>query len=291
MAYPIHSVTLPADLVGATNGKLTFQLVEQWFDGRGNLRIHSQFQRAWAALYAACWIETGVVLTAVSAGDAYRTYEQQYAVFKQRYVTTPVAGSTSIRYFEGKTWYLKKGFAQVATPGTSNHGLGLALDVAEWRIDHVVGIASSPAWNWLLANADSFGLSWEVQSEPWHIRLYVGDNPTQRVIDFEQPVPVPDPDPPPDPPPVPPDPDPQPDPYDGWPETPKPLTIKGHSGPVVQYLQSVLRDKLAYVITADGQFGARTEQFVIWFQATHGLVADGKVGPKTWALVDIIARS
>jgi hypothetical protein len=28
---------------------------------------------------------------------------------------------------------------------------------------------------WLLANADWFGFSWELQSEPWHLRYYVGD--------------------------------------------------------------------------------------------------------------------
>jgi hypothetical protein len=88
----------------------------------------------------------------------------------------PVAG-TSTKTFEGKTWYLKKGMAMLATPGKSNHNLGLAIDISS---------ASEPKrLNWLVANVKDFGFSWEVvPSEPWHIRLVTGDKPTPAVMAF-----------------------------------------------------------------------------------------------------------
>ena len=38
-----------------------------------------------------------------------------------------------------------------------------------------------------------------------------------------------------------------------------------------------------YDIVVDGNFGPKTKQAVIQFQKDHGLVADGVIGPKTWA--------
>lgn len=195
MSYPVHTVTLPSDLVGASNGNLTTQLVSIEFAGRPTLKVHHGFARSWRAFHAACLISTGVTLTAVSAGDAYRTFTSQETLFYQRYTTTYIAG-TSTKTYLGQTWYLKLGMAMAAVPGTSNHGWGLALDTAEWTGAGVKGISSSVAWQWILANAGTFGFSWEAQSEPWHLRLYTGDVPTQRVIDYENsnnPTPLPPP--------------------------------------------------------------------------------------------------
>jgi len=63
----------------------------------------------------------------------------------------------------------KKGMAMLATPGKSQHNLGLAVDVHS---------ASEPKrLNWLIANVKEFGFSWEVvPSEPWHLRYVCGDN-------------------------------------------------------------------------------------------------------------------
>jgi LAS superfamily LD-carboxypeptidase LdcB len=115
----------------------------------------------------------GVLLKPTSSGDLYRTYESQKAGFLQRYRLDVIPGS-STKTFEGKTWYLRKGMAMLATPGKSNHNLGLAVDVSS---------ASEPKrLNWLIANVKDFGFSWEVvPSEPWHLRLVTGDNPTPAV--------------------------------------------------------------------------------------------------------------
>lgn len=40
------------------------------------------------------------------------------------------------------------------------------------------------------------------------------------------------------------------------------------------------------VLVPDGSFGPMTATALTEFQATHGLEADGKVGPKTWAAID-----
>lgn len=276
MIFPVHEVHLPADLVWASNGKLTTQLVDAHFDGRGTLRLHHEAARAWNALYAGCMGDTGIALTAVSAGDVYRTYAQQQQVFLQRYTTSRV--SSSSKMWNGTRYYLKPGMSMVATPGTSNHGLGLAIDVAEWTGSRVKGIAASAAWPWLLTYAALYGFSWEVQSEAWHIRLHVGDATTEEVLAFEGAIPSP---PPPDPePPV---------NFGDWPLTVKPVIRLGARGNVVAYMQQVLHDVLAYNISVDGDFGPKTQNFVVWFQATHSLQPDGIVGRNTWAAIDVIA--
>jgi LAS superfamily LD-carboxypeptidase LdcB len=64
----------------------------------------------------------------------------------------------------------------MATPATSNHGWGLAVDV--WG-------ANNGRLDWMLQNCDKYGFSWEIQSEPWHIRYVCGDKLPQAVLDYE----------------------------------------------------------------------------------------------------------
>ena len=168
----IVPIVMPADLKGVTPGKLPESLLRAIPSGG---KLHHRAADAWNAMVAKAKAD-GVELKPTSSGDLYRTYESQLAGFKQRYVLEPVAG-TSTKTFEGKTWYLKKGMAMLATPGKSNHNLGLAVDISS---------ASEPKrLNWLIANVKAFGFSWEVgPSEPWHLRLVTGDNPTPAVIAF-----------------------------------------------------------------------------------------------------------
>ncbi len=56
--------------------------------------------------------------------------------------------------------------------GIVNHNLGIAIDIAN---------ASGKRLDWLLKNALDFGFSWELQSEPWHLRYTAGDNVPERV--------------------------------------------------------------------------------------------------------------
>ena len=76
-----------------------------------------------------------------------------------------------------------------------------------------------------------------------------------------------------------------------WPFAAKPIIRLGAKGDVVRYMQGVMRVKLGYAIGIDGNWGPITNNFVIWFQTSQGLTADGIVGPKTWAKIDQIALS
>ncbi len=55
---------------------------------------------------------------------------------------------------------------------------------------------------------------------------------------------------------------------------------KGSRGNDVKHLQTYLH------LMADGIFGPLTEEAVKEFQKNHGLVADGIVGAKTWAIIE-----
>lgn len=63
-------------------------------------------------------------------------------------------------------------------------------------------------------------------------------------------------------------------------------TIKrGSNGAGVVTLQKLLG------ITADGEFGSKTEAAVKAFQSAHGLTADGIVGAQTWAALGVTVAS
>lgn len=162
-------IVMPADLKGVVPGKLPEDLLRPIKSGG---KLHWRAADAWNAMVAKATAED-LILKPTSSGDLYRTYASQLAGFKQRYVLKPIAGA-STKSFEGKTWYLRKGMAMLATPGKSNHNLGLAVDV------HSAG--EPKRLNWLIANVKEFGFSWEVvPSEPWHLRLVTGDSPTPAV--------------------------------------------------------------------------------------------------------------
>ena len=168
----IVDIKMPADLKGVTPGKLPESLLRS-VPGGG--KLHHRAADAWNAMVAKAKAD-GLELKPTSSGDLYRSYDSQLAGFKSRYVLEPVVG-TSTKSFEGKTWYLKKGMAMMATPGKSNHNLGIAVDIAS--------AGEAKRLNWLIANVKDFGFSWEVvPSEPWHLRLVTGDNPTPAVIEY-----------------------------------------------------------------------------------------------------------
>jgi LAS superfamily LD-carboxypeptidase LdcB len=154
----IVPVKLPSDLKGVEPGKLSESLLKP---AAGGGKLHHLAAAAWNAMVAKAKVD-GIELKPTSSGDTYRSYDSQKAGFLQRYQLDPIPGA-STKTFEGKTWYLKKGMAMLATPGKSQHNLGLAVDVHS---------ASEPKrLNWLIANVKDFGFSWEVvPSEPWHLR-------------------------------------------------------------------------------------------------------------------------
>ena len=176
--------------------------------GVGHVSIHPAAKRAFEALFVTALGSTGQTLSVVSAGDAYRSLQAQEDLFRSRYAINGPLGGCKHWDSNGdgsvEKWCKKRVNggtpATAAVPGTSNHGLGIALDIGIWNGSKVVGITSNKLlWAWLSApnmvdgawrigtgsNVESFGLSWELQSEPWHIRLVTGDEPTRRVLDTE----------------------------------------------------------------------------------------------------------
>lgn len=73
------------------------------------------------------------------------------------------------------------------------------------------------------------------------------------------------------------------------PATDEPLLKVGSRSDSVRRVQGVLRD-LGMRLAVDGMFGAVTKERVRDLQRNHGLVADGIVGPKTWAVIKKLER-
>lgn len=285
MTLPIAPVVMPADLAGQSNGKLSATLLKPVNPNTAWV-MHKTAARAWEALRATAW-KAGVQLSV--SGNPYRSYEQQVNLFKQRYTSTYDPGLNTLedqRTWNGVKYYKRIGVAAVAVPGTSNHGWGLAVDTAldadgdlafEWPPKSL----SSTALNWLLANASKFGFSWELQSEPWHIRYITGDKIPQAVLDFEKngTATVTSP---------------TFDPANGkwgnYPTISKPNVKLGDRNDFVKYLQGVLKLKAGQTtLTIDGYFGPKTEEAVKNLQRFFGLTVDGWVGSVTWRTVDMIA--
>lgn len=160
--FPVRKVVLPADLIGVTPGALPGTLLREvkpygW--------LHHLAADAYHALRAQAFADGVKPFKPTSAGDTYRSLAMQRAGFLARYQKEPIAGA-STRSWDGVTWYLRAGLAPMAAPGSSNHNLGIAVDV--WS-------AYGERQAWMLANCGRFGWSWEVQSEPWHIRYVAGD--------------------------------------------------------------------------------------------------------------------
>ena len=184
MKYPVSPVVLPKDLRATPNGKLS-RLQLRKIKPQGGY-LYKSVAPHWEAMRKAAK-KDGVNLTHVGA---YRTYEEQVRLFAVRFSKDPTGDKRGItRRWHGQTWYLRRGMAPVAVPGTSNHGFGIAIDCALLVGREVLPITANPdgkgGWasgvDWLLRNAHRFGFTWEIAdgpgAEPWHIRYVLGDAP------------------------------------------------------------------------------------------------------------------
>ncbi len=69
----------------------------------------------------------------------------------------------------------------------------------------------------------------------------------------------------------------------------KPELMIGAVGDLVLYLQTVIFHRFGRGIARDGQFGENTRRRVHDVQRSHRLAVDGRVGPRTWKVVDRLA--
>ena len=179
-AWPVVPIKFCEHLKGKKPSQVTAAMLKDIGNGG---KLEACAARAWAAMKHAAMCD-GVKLSPTSAGDTYRSIATQKAGFMQRFQLEPIAGATT-RTYEGKTWYLKKGMAVLASPvddaeKCSRHMLGIAVDVAN---------ASGVVLAWLIANEQRFGFSHEVVkqpgAEPWHVRFTEGHAMPQAVLDYE----------------------------------------------------------------------------------------------------------
>jgi LAS superfamily LD-carboxypeptidase LdcB len=181
MNYPVLPIIKPSDLKNAVNGNLKPALLRDIKAPNGQL--HRLAATAWNALQLAAYFD-GVELKHVGA---YRPLSEQIALFNNRYEAQKTGRVPEVtRVYNGKTWYLKKGMAPAGSPGTSNHGIGLAIDVAS---------ASGKRLAWLLgdgfatSNALKYGFSWQVSDpnnknfEAWHLQYFAGDKLPEAVLE------------------------------------------------------------------------------------------------------------
>lgn len=273
---PIASMVMPSTLKGVQNGKLPNNLLEEI--GVGKARMEKTAARSMRAMLASA---RNAGFNPRQVGE-YRNFEQQLSLFLSRYqpvsqasyAVTPASRrkvweQASAHGYSSKYWVKKKmpnGSypATAATPGNSNHGWGLAMDIAE-ELDG--DMAPEPISNgfvrWLVEYARYFGFSAELQSEPWHWRYVAGDRIPEATLDFEAGRPFN---------PVSPS-NPGPAVVFSYPGTPLVLGSKGDAVKLVQAKVGA---------TQDGDFGPATERRVKAWQKIHGLKEDGIVGSVTW---------
>jgi LAS superfamily LD-carboxypeptidase LdcB len=182
---PVKKITLPKDLRDQANGKVDAALLRPI---KPSGYLHHIPAQAWKAMCAKALAE-GVQLTHVGA---YRTYLRQVTMFRLRYSKSPTGRDPQVtRTWQNVVYYLRRGMSPSASPGTSNHGLGISIDVALKVAGKTVNIGANPdgpgGWvsgtSWLARNAVAFGFCWEVADpsnpnfEPWHLVYYAGDIP------------------------------------------------------------------------------------------------------------------
>ena len=151
---------LPEGITPAQNGKVPADKLKRIHCG-GHLYIDAA--RSWLAMIRAA-AQDNIFLSLNTPFNAYRGIEKQIKAFQNRFVSIDNQDDfpdNAIRVeFEDKIWQLKPDEAYAAIPGTSSHGYGLAVDIAN--------IGNKAVKAWLDKNAASFGFFKEYDFEPWH---------------------------------------------------------------------------------------------------------------------------
>lgn len=171
--FPIKRTVPPSDVDPSLNGRIPTSSLTSVAGGGF---LHRKVAAGWNAFVAA-GAAAGFTMT-YTPGGTYRTYATQYATFMQRYskpFDERIHQVNHSRTFQGERWYLKKGMAPAAAPGTSPHGNACAIDVA---LDGYGTKARSVTYqwtNWAVGVARDYGFAWSLQVEPWHIQWVMGD--------------------------------------------------------------------------------------------------------------------
>lgn len=188
-------ISYPIGLDFKSNGLLRPEALRQSMaPGYGMFSLHPLASRAFDVLQFNCWHQTGQQLTVTSLADGYRNYQRQEQTFLARHVDryNPLTCQNVTRFWQGRTWWLKRGMAMAAVPGTSNHGWGLALDAALWvetspGTFKIQSVASNRwLFAWLENNVADHGFAWNNRTEPWHLEYFAGDAIPEAVTNLER---------------------------------------------------------------------------------------------------------
>lgn len=146
-------------MVTVLNGRLDGALLSAIPNGR----LRHDAAASWLRVLAE-GVEQGYVFVPSGPLDSYRPYATQERIFRERYTTSWVTGIDPRRWL-GEVWWRKPGTAAAAVPGTSNHGLGVAIDVAHLggftgdKYRALARIAGKHGWD---------NVSGRRINEPWH---------------------------------------------------------------------------------------------------------------------------
>jgi len=152
---------IPPELSVDSNGCISTALLQEIGPG---CFLYKRAAAAWEKLCTAARHD-GFELKPINSRSCYRTVKEQEDVFLTRYEKVDTSGQGTVIWRNG-FWKRKPGFASAAVPGTSDHGLGLAINVAQMRRGGVL-------LAWMLQHAYSHGWCWRFQNQPWHL-VYVG---------------------------------------------------------------------------------------------------------------------
>jgi len=268
-------VKLPSDLKNVKPGELPGHLLRpaRGEGGKPCGQLHWLAAAAWEAMCEAAEKDR-VLLKPVSSGDTYRTLKMQLSAFLSRYQKEPIAGA-STRTYEGVKWYKKSPkLASLAAPGSSQHNLGIAVDV------HTAG--EPKRLQWMVSNVRRFGFSWEVvPEEPWHLRYTEGnDVPVEVKAHMDKQGIV------------------APAAVKEAPKTEAPKAeapkvqssdelAPGANGDKVKQLQEKLKEKGFYKGECDGQYLAKTTKAVQDFKKANKIALGDKAGKKVLDLLGI----
>ena len=204
MAYTLpinNNVVRPSTSKAYENGKLPASVLKQVPNVRTKCLMDLTAARAFEACFALAIKMLGIVLKDV--GD-FRSFQAQLDLFVDRYIPVSKSRWDSTPIQHRKTWlsapnygynsvywiknYNKFGYwpATAATPGTSNHGYGLALDVAqEYDNDSDPDPITEVFVGWMCVYGPKFGIYASLASEKWHWQYIRGDDIPQAVLDYE----------------------------------------------------------------------------------------------------------
>jgi len=257
------SVKKPAAIRSFDNGQIPGSFLAPC-----GLRNFVMVQPAASAMRAMVAAAAGDGVT-LSATGTWRSFDQQKQLFVSRYVTHDTGGPKKV--WNGVVYWQLPKVASAAVPGTSNHGLGLAVDLSH---SPTVPITEG-ALRWLANHGPSFGYFNSVKSEAWHWSYCLGDDAPSGIT--APPATASDAD---------------------WAaiaaadakfsSIPFPGELRfGAEGEAVKAVQFKLIASGQH-IAVSGDFDGPTQSAVQAFQRSRGLTDDGRVGKKTWGALGLL---